>query len=88
MKGHEQSRDPEAAVALNNFMSELSERFWCAAWLWGLELGLWKVRQGETGNVFAVDGGEAEEWMRDIDPEDVARLGTLSEALRRLVALE
>jgi hypothetical protein len=78
MKGHESSRDPTAAVALNNFMSELSEKYWCAAWLRGLEIGLWKVREGQQGT-FAADGKEADEWTGDLPPEDVARLRTLSD---------
>lgn len=38
--------DPDIAIRLRNFMSNISEDYWCAGWLIGLEHRLWEIIQG------------------------------------------
>lgn len=46
MKSTERSPDPVAARALNERMSAISEKYWCAAWLRDLEHSLWAMLEG------------------------------------------
>ncbi len=46
MKGEEASRDPAAALALCDAMSEISERCWCAGWMLNVEFFLWAMLEG------------------------------------------
>lgn len=43
--------DMHAAVALEEAMTDLSERHWCAGWLIGLGDVLWKATQGDDVRV-------------------------------------
>lgn len=41
----QKSRNPEAALALYDLMSGLSELCWCAGWMTGWEYSLWMILQ-------------------------------------------
>lgn len=61
--------DSDAAQALCAFMSELSERYYCAGWLIGLEHTLWPM----------VHGGNREFGLGAVTEEEVAKLRRLHE---------
>lgn len=42
----EEDASGAAALGLHALMSGLSEEFWCATWLTGLEHSLWQAREG------------------------------------------
>ena len=60
---------PEA-VALRDYMSELSEEAYCAAWLQDLEYALWS----------AIDRGPFEYGRLQLSAEHIERLRALSDA--------
>ncbi len=61
--------DRDAAIALEEAMSWISERDYCAGWLTGLGATLWN----------ALQNGPTRFGMGDITAEDIARLRALSE---------
>jgi hypothetical protein len=68
VKGCERAKDPEAAAALNEAMSQISERHWCAAWLRDLEFSLWSM----------LEGGPREFGMGELSAEELAGLRVLA----------
>jgi hypothetical protein len=69
MKGAERSLDPVAATALNEAMSAISERYWCAAWLRDLEFSLWAM----------LGGGPREYGLGEVSAEELDGLRRLAE---------
>ena len=66
-----ESLDPDAAAALADYMSELSEDCWAAGWLSGCEFSLWRM---------ATQPDNVHSWgMGSVFSEDVQRLRELSE---------
>jgi hypothetical protein len=65
------AKDTNAAVLLRTLMSDISEEYWCAGWLSGLEFTLWQL----------LNGGQREIGMfgRDVSEDQVADLKRLSE---------
>lgn len=63
------SYDPDAARDLCAFMSVLSEKYYCAGWLIGLEYQLWSM----------VHGGSRECGPYTVTPEEVTKLRRLHE---------
>lgn len=63
------SLDVESARSLKCLMHGLSEHYYCAGWLNGLEYRLWRMVQGGARNF----------GMGEIEEGDVARLRTLAE---------
>lgn len=58
------SVDPEFADLLRRFMSDLSEEYYCAGWLIGLEYSLWNMLEGGSRR-FGL-GEVTDEELRDL----------------------
>lgn len=61
-----QANDKDAAQMLCDLMSDISERYWCAGWLNGLEYRLWEAlkNQDMTDECFSLKGYEVVELRR------------------------
>jgi hypothetical protein len=65
----EQAKDRNAALALQRLMSDVSEEYYCAGWLTGLEFELWPM----------LNGGSRRFGMGEVGEDEVAQLKALSE---------
>ena len=63
------SPDRDSALALRDLMSDISEEYYCAGWLSGLEDELWRM----------LLGGDRGFGMSEVTAEEVGRLRTLHE---------
>jgi hypothetical protein len=64
-----QSKDRNSADLLQRLMSDISEEYYCAGWLTGLEFELWAM----------VQGGKRAFGMSEVTESEVAQLKQLSE---------
>ena len=64
------SKDPAAARELGEAMSEISEEYYCAGWLIGLEFSLWEM----------IAGGPRRFGMGDVTDAEIANLRRLADA--------
>ena len=63
------ANSPDAAELLCEYMSEISEDYWCAGWLHGLEFSLWKMLRG----------GSRDFGTGDVKEEELSKLRQLSQ---------
>jgi hypothetical protein len=47
--------DPEAAIALYELMSDISEECWCAGWMSGTEYRLWQLVEGDPDRSWGME---------------------------------
>lgn len=55
------SLDRDSAIKLRDFMSQISEDYYCAGWLMGLESKLWGIILAEEPNTFGMGSIEKKE---------------------------